>query len=900
MKKLRVYQLAKELNVDAKMLLAFLQGRGSAASSTLSMVELDEEEVARRQFGKGTGAGEIKGARLVGRVQRAQPAPAPAPPPATAPVAPAREAPAARPAPVAPSRATPVTAGVPAPQPAGAPATAVPRPAHEAPPPAASAPKEASAAPTVEGPSVQGGSEVSAARQAPARGEQAPSRAVPQPHAQRPQAPQAPAERPKAGRPQERSQDRPQIDRPQQAARAPSGPSQGKQVPARDKKAAAKPGGVHAPAPPRPPESGRRPGPPPSHGKPGRGRPPVTSPLPKGKGHRPGPGRGPSHAPAAPPAPRGGTVELPQRIVVRDLASRLGVSAAELIKQLMKQNVMATITQEIPFEVATAVAENLGFTVQRPKSAEERFLEAKKSEASQQAGKLEPRPPVVTIMGHVDHGKTTLLDVIRKSRVAAEEYGGITQHIGAYQVEVQGRRITFLDTPGHEAFTSMRARGAQVTDIAVLVVAADDGVMPQTVEAIHHARAAGVPIIVAINKVDKPGASPDRVKQQLAEHELVAEEWGGDTVMVPVSALRKQGIDELLEMILLVADLRELKAPVDQPAQGVVIEAQLDRGRGPVATVLVKEGTLKVGDPVIVGAVPGRVRALLDDRGRPLQEAGPSTPAVVLGLSDVPQPGDSLMVTPDEETARRIAQERLEKQRAEQLRPTARMTLETLSKMAAEGETRTLPIVLKADVQGSLEALQAALQQASTPQVQVNVIHAAVGGITEADVSLASASNAIIIGFNVRPDANARRLAERDRVDVRTYRIIYEAIDDVKAAMQGMLKPRLEERVLGHAEVRRTFKVPGVGTVAGCYVTDGRVVRNGSVRVVRDGVVAFEGKIASLKRFKEDVREVAEGFECGIGIERFNDVKEGDVLEIVEVVEVRQEQPVLSGDRTGA
>ncbi|WRP13301.1 translation initiation factor IF-2 [Geochorda subterranea] len=592
-------------------------------------------------------------------------------------------------------------------------------------------------------------------------------------------------------------------------------------------------------------------------------------------------------------------MELPQRIVVRDLASRLGVSAAELIKQLMRQNVMATITQEIPFEVAAAVAERFGFTVQRPKSSEERFLE-ELQQAARQPAQLVPRPPVVTIMGHVDHGKTTLLDVIRQTRVAAQEYGGITQHIGAYQVETQGRLITFLDTPGHEAFTAMRARGAQVTDIAVLVVAADDGVMPQTIEAINHARAAEVPIIVAINKIDKPTANPDRVKQQLSEHGLVPEEWGGETVMVPVSALRKEGIDELLEMILLVADLRELRAPVDRPASGIVVEAQLDRGRGPVATVLIKEGVLKVGDPVIVGAVPGRVRALMDDKGQQRQEAGPSTPIVVLGLQDVPQPGDLLMVTPDEETARRIAEERAQRQRAEQLRPTARMTLESLSRMAAEGEARDLHIVLKADVQGSLEALQQALEQLSGDQVRVNVIHAAVGAISEADVNLAASSGAVIIGFNVRPDANARRAAEREQIDVRTYRIIYEVVDDVKAAMQGLLKPRIEERVLGRAEVRRTFKVPGVGVVAGCYVVEGRANRNASVRVLRDNVVVHEGKIASLKRFKEDVREVASGYECGIGIDRFNDVKEGDVLEFYELAEVSPAAQVTAGNRGGA
>ncbi|HEY8487150.1 MAG TPA: translation initiation factor IF-2 [Limnochordales bacterium] len=617
---------------------------------------------------------------------------------------------------------------------------------------------------------------------------------------------------------------------------------------------------------------------------------------------RPEAGRRPAGGPPAAPGPQAagaaapaaaarGPVELPERIVVRELASRLGVAVPVLIKQLMKQGVMATITQEIPFEVASRVAQDLGFVVERPKSEEERFQErVRQVQAARSPQAARPRPPVVTIMGHVDHGKTTLLDAIRKTRVAAQEYGGITQHIGAYQVELNGRRITFLDTPGHEAFTAMRARGAQVTDVAVLVVAADDGVMPQTVEAIDHARAANVPIVVALNKIDKPAANPDRVKQQLAELGLVPEEWGGDTVMVPVSALRQEGIQDLLEMILLVADLRELKANPDGPAEGVVIEAQLDRGRGPVATVLVREGTLRVGDPVVAGTVAGRVRALMDDQGRSLPSAGPSTPVVVLGLEDVPQPGDTLVVAPDEESARRVAQERLERLRTEQLRPTARATLEALAR-AGEQEAQELRMILKADVQGSLEALRSALGKLAQEPVKLHILHAAVGGITEADVNLASASGAVIFGFNVRPDANARRAAERDRVEIRTYRVIYELIDDVKAAMAGLLKPRVEERVVGRAEVRRTFKVPGVGVVAGCYVTEGKLLRGGAVRVVRDGVVVFDGRIGSLKRFKDDVREVAQGFECGVGIERFQDVKEGDVLEAYETVEVAPAAP---------
>lgn len=884
MKKLRVYELAKELNVDARILLTFLKGRGSAASSTLSMVELDKEELARQHFGKGSTI-PPGGARLVGRVQRE-----PARPAASAPQAETKATP-------APAATAPGTAG----RPGASPAAQAPRAASAGPAPAPAAQAVPRAAAPGQAEASRPSSQVAAT---PAKGTAAAAKAAPAPAASHPG---QPATRPGAA-----------VKPPARAAQKAPAPAQaGKAAavatPARAAAPAPKAGqpAPKASAPPARPAAGRpaaaRPAAAvatrPKHEKPAPGAAEARAakqerrqpPRPVRPAARPGPA-----APAPPQPPRGGVVELPQRIVVRDLASRLGVSAAELIKQLMKQNVMATITQEIPFEVAAAVAERFGFSVQRPKTSEERFLEEMQQAASQPA-RLEPRPPVVTIMGHVDHGKTTLLDVIRQSRVAAQEYGGITQHIGAYQVEVQGRLITFLDTPGHEAFTAMRARGAQVTDIAVLVVAADDGVMPQTIEAINHARAADVPIIVAINKIDKPTANPDRVKQQLAEHGLVPEEWGGDTVMVPVSALKKEGIEELLEMILLVADLRELKAPIDRPASGVVIEAQLDRGRGPVATVLVKEGVLKVGDPIIVGAVPGRVRALMDDKGRQRQEAGPSTPIVVLGLHDVPQPGDVLMVTPDEETARRIAEERLQKQRAEQLRPAARMTLESLSRMAAEGEARELNIVLKADVQGSLEALQQALEQLSSDEVQVNVIHAAVGGISETDVNLAAASNAIIVGFNVRPDANARRAAERDQVDIRTYRIIYEVVDDVKAAMQGMLKPRIEERVLGRAEVRRTFKVPGVGVVAGCYVTDGRATRNASVRVLRDDVVVYEGRVASLKRFKDDVREVAAGYECGIGIERFNDIKEGDVLEFYELAEVSPTaQAVGAANRAGS
>ncbi|MBI2914911.1 MAG: translation initiation factor IF-2 [Firmicutes bacterium] len=578
-------------------------------------------------------------------------------------------------------------------------------------------------------------------------------------------------------------------------------------------------------------------------------------------------------------------VEIAEAITVRELAGRLGLAASVLIKKLMELGVMATINQSIEGDAAALLAQDLGIKVERPKTQEATLL----VEPEDSSENLEPRSPVVTIMGHVDHGKTSLLDSIRKTKVAAGEAGGITQHIGAYQVEAGNKKITFVDTPGHEAFTAMRSRGAQITDVAVLVVAADDGVMPQTIEAINHAKAAGVPIVVAVNKVDKAGANIDRVKQQLSEQGLVPDDWGGDTVMVPVSALRHEGIKTLLEMILLVAEMRDLKANPARRARGTVVEAQLDKGRGPVATVLVQAGTLRVGDPIIVGSVAGKVRAMQSDTGKPVQEAGPSTPVEVLGLPDVPKAGDILIALSDEKSARTVAEERREKLRVAQLQPSARMTLEDLFDKVREGELKELRVVLKADVQGSLEALQPALEKASTEEVRVNVIHAGVGGITESDINLAAASDAIIIGFSVRPDANAQKAAEREKVETRLYRVIYEAIDDVKAAIQGLLEPTFREAVLGHAEVRALFKVPGVGTVAGCYVTDGNISRNASIRVLRDNVVVHDGKIGSLKRFKEDVREVAEGYECGISLERWNDVKEGDVIEAFEMERVETE-----------
>ena len=589
--------------------------------------------------------------------------------------------------------------------------------------------------------------------------------------------------------------------------------------------------------------------------------------------------RSPKSAPQRPKE-----IEIPESITVKELASRMSIPAATIIKKLMGIGIMATVPQSISWEAAATVAEDLGFKVILPEIETVDPL----ADVEDPPEKLQPRPPIVTIMGHVDHGKTTLLDAIRESRVTQQEAGGITQHIGAYQVELEGRKITFLDTPGHEAFTAMRSRGAQVTDIAVLVVAADDGVMPQTREAISHAQAADVPIIVAINKMDRPEANPDRVKQSLAELGLVPEEWGGDTVCVNISALRKEGIDDLLEMILLVADLQELKANPDRLARGTIVEAKLDKGRGPVATVLIRNGTLRVGDAVIASSVSGRVRAMNDASGRRLEEAGPSTPVEVVGLSDVPEAGDELVALEDEKLARQIAAQKQEEKRAAELSRTAPITLDGLFERIKQGEVKDFNLIIKADVQGSVEAVRQALERLSTDEVQVKVIHDAVGGITESDVLLAATSDAVIIGFNVRPDVIASRVAEREKVDIRTYRVIYDAIDDVKAAMEGLLEPDYVEEVLGRASVRATFRVPNVGVVAGCYVDDGKVLRNAQVRLLRNNVVIHEGKISSLKRFKDDVREVSQGYECGIGIERFNDIKEGDEIEVFVLKEVKR------------
>ena len=593
------------------------------------------------------------------------------------------------------------------------------------------------------------------------------------------------------------------------------------------------------------------------------------------------------------PAPKPEPVKIEKAVItsetitVKELSEKIGKPVAEIIKKLFILGIMATINQEIDFDTCSLIASDYDIELEQniAKSYEDVLLEGVDEDESKD---LVERPPVVTIMGHVDHGKTSLLDAIRHSSITEGEAGGITQHIGAYTVTCNGRQITFIDTPGHEAFTAMRARGAQVTDIVILVVAADDGIMPQTVEAINHSKAAGVPIIVAINKMDKPTANPDRVKQQLTEYGLVSEEWGGDTICVPVSAKTKQGLDNLLEMVLLQADVLELKANPNRMAKGIIIEAELDKGRGPIATVLVQNGTLKVGDPIVAGMAYGRVRAMMDDKGRRVTKAGPSTPVEVLGFNEVPSAGDMLNAAEIDKLSRQVAEERRDKLKAEQLKNTQKVSLDDLFNQIAEGQMKDLNIIIKADVQGSVEAVRQALEKLSNDEVRVKCIHGAVGAITDSDVIFASASNAIVIGFNVRPNASARALAEKENVDIRLYRIIYNAIEDIQNAMKGLFKPVYKEVELGRISVRNTFKVSGVGTIAGAYVQDGKVSRNAQVRVVRDGIVVHEGRISSLKRFKDDVKEVAAGYECGIGIENFNDIHEGDTIEAFVMEEVKR------------
>ena len=580
-------------------------------------------------------------------------------------------------------------------------------------------------------------------------------------------------------------------------------------------------------------------------------------------------------------------IEIESSIIIKDLATKLEVSPSQIITKLIALGMMLNQNQPIDFDTASLIAEDFGFKVK--KSDTELQIDESELDFQDKEEDLKPRPPVVTVMGHVDHGKTSLLDAIRKTHVTKGEAGGITQHIGASTAYINNKKIVFLDTPGHEAFTAMRARGAQVTDLAILVVAADDGVMPQTIEAINHAKAAKVPIIVAINKMDKPAANQDRIKQELTEYGLVPEDWGGDTICVPVSALKNEGIDDLLEMILLVSEMQELKANPNRNAVGTIIEAQLDKGKGPLATVLVQKGTLKVGDYVVAGTASGRIRAMFDDKGKKVKKAEPSTPVVILGLSEVPDAGEHLYAVDDEKKARFYAGNKKEIIREKQMKSNQKVSLDDLFNQIQLGEVKDLNIIIKADVKGSIEAVKQSLVKLGTDEVKVNIIHGGVGGITESDVMLASASNAIVIGFNVRPTLTAMGMAKQENVDIRTYRVIYDAIEDIQAAVKGMLEPTIVEEVIGRVEVRATFKVPNVGMVAGIYVLQGKITRNSKVRLLRNDIVVFEGEVASLRRFKDDVKEILSGYEGGLGLENFNDVKEGDIIEAYILKEVKEQ-----------
>jgi translation initiation factor IF-2 len=576
-------------------------------------------------------------------------------------------------------------------------------------------------------------------------------------------------------------------------------------------------------------------------------------------------------------------IKIDDTIILADLAKRMGIKANEMIQKLMMMGVMVTVNQTIDFDTATLVAAEFGYEVERAAFEEESLLHVEKD----QPENLVARPPVVTIMGHVDHGKTSLLDVIRKTHVTDAEAGGITQHIGAYNVMTEKGQIVFLDTPGHEAFTAMRSRGAQITDIVILVVAADDGVMPQTIEAINHSKAADVPIIVAINKIDKDNAEPERVKRELSDHGVISEEWGGDTIFVNVSAKQNMGIDDLLEMVLLQAEVLELKANPDKLARGHVIEAKLDSGRGPVATLLIQEGTLHSGEPAVCGLYFGKIRAMLNDQGKTISKAGPAIPVEILGLNGVPMAGDEFIALADEKDAKQVSQHRVQKQRAKELAKSSRLSLEKLFEKMEEGEIKELNLIIKADVHGSIEALKDSLSKLSTDEVKINIVHSATGTITESDISLATVSNAIIIGFNVRPGAKVQEMATEENVDMRFYNVIYNAIKDIQDALVGMMEPTFEERILGRAEVRDTFVIPKKGTIAGCFVTDGKITRGRKVRLLRDGIIIYDGKLASLRRYKDDVREVHVGYECGLGIENFNDIKIGDLIECYYFEEIK-------------
>ena len=579
-------------------------------------------------------------------------------------------------------------------------------------------------------------------------------------------------------------------------------------------------------------------------------------------------------------------ITIPENITVKDFAAELKKTTAEVIKKLLGYGVMATINNEIDFDTASLIADEFGVKVNKKETITEEDILFDESEDKEED--LEPRPPVVVVMGHVDHGKTSLLDAVKKTNVIEGEAGGITQHIGAYKVKINDREITFLDTPGHEAFTAMRARGAQITDIAILVVAANDGVMPQTVEAINHAKSAGIPIIVAINKIDLPDANIDRVKQELMNYELVPEEWGGDTIFVPISAKNHTNIDQLLEMVLLEADVLELKANPHKQAKGVVIEAKLDKNRGAIASILVQRGTLDVGDTVVVGSSIGRIRSMIDEKGKKIKKAGPSTPVEIMGLTEVPQAGDTFYEVKDEKTAKHLIEKRKRQEREKAINEASKVTLDNLFSKMEEENLKVLNLIVKADVQGSVEALKQSLEKLSNEEVKVKVIHAAAGAVTETDVTLAKVSNAIIIAFNVRPMPNAKNIAEKDGIEIKQYSVIYQAIDDVQSAMKGMLAPKYQEKIIGNAEIRQTFKISNVGTIGGAYVLEGKLERNAGVRVLRDNIVIHEGKLASLKRFKDDAKEVSKGFECGIQIEKYNDIKEGDIIEAYILEEIKR------------
>jgi len=942
---IRINELARELEIKAKVLIDYLPEIGVTDKKThSSSLDLDHAELVRRHF-QGLAAAEAAAeAEKEAKVKAAKARPAsrtsaPATPLSTArPAAPGVPAPSATPgvagkpaAPgIVPPSVTPRPGGATA-RPAGSPAAGAAPAAHS--PPAAKpgvAPAGAThGAPAAAKPGVTPGVTRAPIPARPAAPGGAPGHPT-TPAAQRPAATAPGAQRPGAPLMGQRYPSRPS---------GPSSPGQGRPGAPQGMRPAAAPGQARPSGPPRPggppsrfpqrPGAGGRPGQGPVGGqRPGAGIPkaepgkPLYARKPPASRGRPliekryaegerklhpvrtragaGPGRAAQAEPVAPVQREPREVIVTEGITVRELAEKLDVRAKDLLKTLMDRGVFASINQALDAPTATSLAEAFNGIV-KVVTFEEQVVQEEKVKEERSGNQL-PRAPVVTVMGHVDHGKTSLLDAIRETEVAAGEAGGITQHIGAYEARVDGKRIVFIDTPGHEAFTRMRARGAKVTDIVVLVVGADDGVMPQTEEAIDHARAAGVQIIVAINKIDKPDAQPERVKRQLSDRKLMPEEWGGETVMVEVSAKTKKNIEKLLEMILLVADLRELKADPDAPASGTVLESRVDKGRGPVATVLVQNGTLHVGDVFIVGAVYGKVRAMFDDRGQPIKKAGPSTPVEVLGLQGVPEAGDQFQVA-DEAKARHIVEYRQSKQREATLAKTAssgRLTLDQLHEQLRAGELKELPVVVKADVQGSVEVLNEMLPRLSNDQVKLKVIHASVGAVTETDVLLASASNAVIVAFNVRPERKASDLAQREGVDIRMHTIIYELLDELKKAVSGLLSPVIKETYLGRAEVRDTFRVKGVGMIAGCSVQDGILKRDADVRVLRDNVVIYTGRISSLRRFKEDANEVRQGFECGVGVSNFSDVKVGDILECFKMEKTAAPELINVADRARA